>query len=372
MTLKLAQRVQFVVGATLSLALIDTGCRHQTLQAGIAQQRVDTLWYATSRQRRDNRLAYRLSDSIEYGFYRLASRANVDIMRDGIDMRVIDSARVSEANFLAAIAAPSKDSNGVVVLSVHGYATNHSKAIRDAGEAYLRSGTNARWVAFSWPSSGRGMNLMQPGRFFYTSAYRGDSIAAVRSKPAFARLLLKLHGAVGGSRLVVVTHSLGAQLATESLTDDTPVRTQLLQHPLRAIGLFEPDLPARRFTEVTAQKLLPTTRRLTVYAASNDGMLRFSSLVNRGGRAGLLGKSSQAIDGVEIVDVTSGESSEDWFRRRLGTHHAMKKETGALHDFFDIVVAGRKPMCRITNGTAELRADKLWRLLPARARSSSC
>lgn len=358
--------------ATLTLSLIGTGCRHHPSQAGVAPQRIDTLWYATSRQRNNNRLAYKLSDSLGFGFYRLVSRANVDIMRDGIDMRIIDSARVTETNFLAAIAAPSNDSGGVVVLSVHGYATNHSKAIRDAGEAYLRSGTGARWVAFSWPSSGHGMNLMQPGRFFLTSAYRGDSVAAVKSRPAFAQLLLKMHTAVGGSRLAVVTHSLGAQLATESLAGDSLVRMQLLQDPLRAVGLFEPDLPARRFAEYTAQQLRPTARRLALYAASNDGMLRFSRMVNRGARAGLLGESSPAIDGIETIDVTRGESSEDWFRRRLGTHHAMKKETGALRDFFDIVVAGRKPMCRITNGTAELRADNLWRLLPARTRSSSC
>jgi len=357
----------------LSLALIGSGChQHHTSQAGVAQQRIDTLWYATSRQRSNNRLGYRVSDSTEYGFYRLASRANVDIMRDGIDMRVIDSARVSEATFLAEVAAPSNDSTGVVVLQVHGYATDHHKAIGDAGEAFLRSGSSARWVAFSWPSRGRGMNLMQPGRFSFASAYRADSIAAFGNQAAFAQLLLKLHRAVGGSRLVLVAHSLGAQLATESLASDALVRTQLLQSPLRAIGLFEPDLSARRFAQHTAPKLRPVTRRFALYASTNDGMLRFSGMVNHGDRAGLLGESSQAIDGIEIVDVTNGQSSEDWFRNRLGTHHAMKRETGALSDFFDIVVAGKRPACRITNGTAELRADNLWHLLPARSRHSSC
>lgn len=369
--LKFAQRVR-IAAAAVSLALIGTGCQHHTSPAGVAQQRIDTLWYATSRQRSNNRLAHKLSDVLEYGFYRLKSRANVDVMHDGMDIRVIDSARVSEANFIAAIAAPSKDSNGVVVLQVHGYATNHRKAIGDAGEAFLRSGSSARGVAFSWPSSGRGMNLMQSGIFSLTSAYRGDSMAAVKSQPAFAQLLLKLHGAVGGSRLVVVTHSLGAQLATESMVNDSLVRKQLLQSPLRAIGLFEPDLSAQRFAQYTAPMLRPTTRRFALYASTNDGMLRFSSMVNRGGRAGLLVPASQAIDGVEIIDVTSGESAEDWFRGRLGTHHAMKRESSALRDFFDIVVAGRKPECRIANGTAELRADSLWHLLPARARNSSC
>ncbi|MEO7362557.1 MAG: alpha/beta fold hydrolase [Gemmatimonadaceae bacterium] len=370
--LKVAQRVRMVAAVTLSLAIFGTGCQHHASQAGIAQQRIDTLWYATSRQRSNNRLGYKLSDSIEYGFYRLASRANVDIMRDRIHMRVVDSAHVSETTFLAEVAAPSNDSNSVVVLQVHGYATDHRRAIDDASEAFLRSGSGARWVAFSWPSRGRGMNLMQPGRFSFTSAYHADSIAAVQSQTAFTQLLLKLHGAVGGSRLVVVAHSLGAQLATESLARDSTVRSLLLQNPLRAIGLFEPDVSAQRFAQYTVPKLRPVTRRFALYASTNDGMLRFSGIVNHGARAGLLGESTLAIDGVEIVDVTNAQSSEDWLRRRLGTHHAMKKETGALQDFFDIVVAGKKPTCRITNGTAALGADNLWHLLPARSRRSAC
>lgn len=280
-------------------------------------------------------------------------------------MRVIDSVRVTRASFLHAISAPSKDVSDVVVLSVHGYATSHTKAIRDAAEAYLRSGIKARWVAFSWPSSGHGMNLMQPGKAFMTGAYRADSAGAAKSRPAFAKLVLALHETVGGARLVVTTHSLGAQLATETLAGDTAVRAQLARNPLRAIGMFEPDVATKRFREYTVPRLRTISARLALYASRNDGMLRFSRLVNRGDRAGLLDDDDAGLDGVEIVDVTDAPTAEGWIRSRFGTHHAMKKETSALHDFFDVVVAQRPVNDRIVRGTATLSASGIWKLRSA-------
>ncbi len=374
----LPQRPRIVAIAALSLMLVISGCAHHPPQTGVAQQRTDTLWYATSRLRTNSRLGHQLADSIEYGYYRIASRSNVDVMRDKLHIRIFDSVRVTEATFLASVAAPSASASDVVILSVHGYATDHARAIRDAAEPFLRSGTTARWIAFSWPSDGHGVSLMPSAGFLITSAYRADSTAAVESRPLFAQLLVKLHATVGGSRLVVVAHSMGAQLATETLAGNAALRSRLLLDPLRAIGLFEPDVPSRRFTQYTVPLLRPITHRLALYASTNDGMLRFSSLVNRGDRAGLLSSLPQAIPGLEIVDITNGESSEDWFRRHFGTHHAMKKESGALRDFFDVVVAGRAPTCRVTNGTAHLRGDGVWQLLPARAAntaesgSSSC
>ena len=366
-----AQNTAAVVVALL-LLLSASGCHHRAVPTSVAPQRVDTLWYATVRKRSGARLTYQLADSLEYGFYRMTSRPNVDVMRNRLHLRMIDSGRVTREDFLAAMSAPSPDANGAVILSVHGYAVSHSLAMRAAGEAFLRSGTGARWVVFSWPSSGRRMSLLQPSPYILTNAYHKDSIAADKSSPAFAALLLDLHTQLGGQRLVLVTHSMGAQLTTELMTRDSVVRARLLASPLRAIGLFAPDLPWNRFAEHTVPLLRGVTSRLALYASTNDRMLYFSRWVNRSDRAGLLGKTPRVMDGLETIDVTRGESSEDWLWRHFGAHHAMKRESSALRDFFDIVAAGRMPVCRITNGTAELRADSLWHLLPARARNSLC
>ncbi|MEO7998410.1 MAG: alpha/beta hydrolase, partial [Gemmatimonadaceae bacterium] len=141
---------------------------------------------------------------------------------------------------------------------------------------------------------------------------------------------------------------------------------------LRAIGLFEPDVATRRFHEYTAPKLRGLTSRLALYASENDRMLEFSRVINNSDRAGLIEKASTAADGVETIDVTDGVSSEDWFRRRFGTHHAMKRETSALHDFFDIVVAHKPASCRALMGTAQLASDGTWQLLPNVANNARC
>jgi esterase/lipase superfamily enzyme len=356
----------------MAIGLAVSACHHAPSGNAIAAARIDTLWYATSRERDDNRLGYRQSDSLEFGYYLLTSRRAVDVMRDGLDLRIVDSMRLAESAFLAAIASPSSDSGRYAVLSVHGYATNHSKAVRDAGESFIRSGIRQKWIVYSWPSNGRGMLLLQPSRFFLANAYRADSVAAVKAKPPFARLLQSLHTAVGGSHLVVTTHSLGAQIAADVLTSDSATRATLRNDPLRAVGFFEPDISLQRFRERIAPHIDDASRRTALYASRNDGMLRFSRLVNNAPRAGLLDLSSTGIDNVETIDVTGGETAEDWFRRRFGTHHAMKKESGALRDFFDIVVAGARPNCRIKRGTGELRAPAIWTLTPARSNSVGC
>ncbi|MEO7362358.1 MAG: alpha/beta hydrolase [Gemmatimonadaceae bacterium] len=359
--------------ALIALTLPGGGCHLSSPSVSAPSARVDTLWYATSRLRQSERLAFRFADSLEFGYYRISSKTKADLMRGGLDMRVIDSTVVTRAEFLQSVSAPSKDSNDVVVLSVHGYATSHTKAIRDAGEQYLRSRTKGRWVAFSWPSNGHGLNLLtQPGHMFMTGAYRADSAVAVKSKPAFAGLLLALHNAVGGQRLVLTAHSLGAQLAAETLAGDSTVRSALARDPVRAIGFFEPDIATQRFDSYIVPQIRALTKRLVLYASRNDNMLRFSTWVNRNDRAGLLPSDSLPVAGVEMIDVTNGITSEDWIRRHFGTHHAMKRETSALRDFFDIVVARKPANCRVKAGSAEASADGVWTLLPKLGDLSRC
>lgn len=353
------------------LALLVAACHPLPPQTAAGGIRIDTLWYATARQRASNRLSYALADSLEFGFYRVASRTHIDAMRADLGIRVIDSSRVSRTAFFAAVSAPSSDSADLVVVSVHGYATKHGKSIMDAAEALVRSGTRARWVAFSWPSTGRGIKWPEHGRLI-AGAYRDDSIAAVQSRPAFARLVSLLRNAVGGNRMAITSHSLGAQIVAETLTADSLVRRQLVSDPLRAVGFFEPDISAKRFAEHTVSLLRDVSRRVALYASANDNVLRLSRVLNGGERAGLVQSPALLASGLETVDVTDGISSESLFDRWFGTHHGMRRESSALHDFFDVVVAGQSPSCRLQRGTAQLLADSTWKLLPERSNNTRC
>ena len=357
--------------SALVLACAGAGCRVAPRPTDMRPIQIDTLWYATARQRDGNRLVYAFADSLEYGFYRVATRANIDAMRAGLHLRVIDSGRLSSTAFLAAVAAPSPDTNNVVVLSVHGYKTNHNKAIRDAAESYRRSGSHARWVVFSWPSTGRAVNWTQAGGFV-TGAYREDSVAAAKSRPAFVRLASALHATLGGQRLVVVTHSMGAQIVSEALAGDSALHGRLTANPLRAIGFFEPDVPADRFANYSMPRIKPVASRIALYASRNDLMLQISRVVNRSERAGLVRGPPVVADRLETIDATNGLSSESFIRRSFGTHHAMRRESGALRDFFDIVVSGAPAECRVLRGSAAQRSDSSWRLVPFRGTVGVC
>lgn len=347
------------------------GCRAPSTGLDMSSMQVDTVWYAAARKRESNRLGFALADSLEYGYYRVATRRGIDATRDALDMRIIDSTRVPGQEFLSAIAAPSADSNGVVVLAVHGFKTTHNKSIRDAAESYRRSGTKARWIAFSWPSTGRGVSWFVPDGFI-TGAYRADSTAAAKSRPAFAGLARAIHEAVGGKRLVIASHSLGGQIVSESLAHDEALHARLTADPIRALGLFEPDVPADRFVDDNMPRLRPLASRIALYASRNDLILRMSRLVNRSERAGLIEVAPVVTDKLETIDATSGISSENFLRRSFGTHHGMRRESGALRDFFEIVVPGLPPECRTIRGRANQIGESSWRLIATHGSNDSC
>lgn len=337
----------------------------------MSSMQTDTVWYAAARKRESNKLGFALADSMEYGFYRVATRRGIDAAREGLDMRIIDSVRMSGREFFTAVAAPSADSNNAVVLAVHGFKTTHNKSIRDAAESYRRSGTKARWIAFSWPSTGRGVSWFVPDGFI-TGAYRADSTAAAKSRPAFSQLASAMHAAVGGKRLVIASHSLGGQIVSESLAHDDALYARLAADPIRALGFFEPDVPAERFVETNMPRLTPLASRIALYASSNDLILRMSRVVNRSERAGFIETSPVVADKLETVDATSGLSSENFFRRSFGTHHGMRRESGALRDFFEIVVAGLPAECRTIRGRANQIGESSWRLIATHGSTESC
>lgn len=362
-------RARLLLLPLLAISCANAGRRRAQPPFDVSAMQVDTLWYATARQRDADRLVYGFADSLEYGFYRVATVANIDPMRGDLDVQVIDSGRLNTAAFLAALATPSRDSNNVVVLAVHGYKTNHNEAIRYAAEAARRSGSNARWVAFSWPSTGRAVSWTRAGGIL-TGEYRKDSLAAFQSRPTFVRLANSLHETIGGPRLVVVTHSMGAQIVSEALASDSAIRSRLYANPLRALGFFAPDVPADRFADSLVPRLRPVASRIAMYGSRDDLMLQISRLVNRSQRAGLLGKSPVVTDRLETLDVTNAISAETFWRRSFGAHHGMRRESGALRDFFQIVVSGASPNCRTLRGSALQRSDSSWRLLPYRGTST--
>jgi hypothetical protein len=155
---------------------------------------------------------------------------------------------------------------------------------------------------------------------------------------------------------------MGTRIALAAVIGDTALRQRLESRPLRALGVFSPDIGAARFRADFAPLLPLSARRVALYGASNDYLLGMATLVNRERRASGITARGAALASIELVDVTRGVRAEPALLTLLGPRHAVRWASAALADFFGIVVAGAPGDCRVAAGTAVARGDGRWRL----------
>ena len=102
-------------------------------------------------------------------------------------------------------------------------------------------------------------------------------------------------------------------MPTETIDDRRPKDTP--QQPLfDQVALAAPDINAKEFVERTGERLLPFSRRFTVYASTQDKALRLSRAVNGFEPLGFLndysrfGAKKRLFDLVDVSQLTTG-----WF-----------------------------------------------------------
>ncbi len=259
----------------------------------------DTVWYVSARARDAGRDTRRLADSLEYGMVVSRVRSNGDPLTHSVNTIAVDSVRLSARAFTAAIRARVRGSVGdsLAVLMVHGFGTSLHEAWDYATQAHVRSRSQATWVVFCWPSNGSGVVWRRPDQIL-TRAYREDSAAAFASRASFSSATQELLAAIGGAHLLVVSHSMGAQLVGETIATDRELRAALAADPLRALAFFAPDVNAAHFNDVVLPAVAPFARRVVVYVASDDRMLALSRAINSSERAGLGHGTPRQISGV--------------------------------------------------------------------------
>ncbi|QJR34710.1 alpha/beta hydrolase [Gemmatimonas groenlandica] len=327
----------------------------------------DTVWYISARAREAGRDTRRFADSLAYGLAIHTYRRAADVLEDGLDIAVADSVMLTRSEFVRGIRdATGRDAtDDFAVLFVHGYGTSQRECWRYAAEARIRSRSPVPWVAFCWPSNGAGFE--RPTRnAILDRAYRSDSAVAVESQPALVRATEVMLDALPASRLMLVSHSLGAQLLVGALSDSTALRARLAREATRAIVFAAPDLDRDRFADSVVANLQPLTERLVLYVSGHDRMLALSRVRSGTPRAGERRDGPLRRGALETVDATEGLSAENRFAELFGTHHALRRASGILFDMIYVVGARRPPECREAFGTGTWSAEAGWVLTPIR------
>ncbi|MEQ1690466.1 MAG: alpha/beta hydrolase [Gemmatimonas sp.] len=337
------------------------------MPAQAASARADTIWYISTRARENGRVLRRLADSLEFGYVVSSVKSDGDVIVNALGLTFRDSVRLSRSAFIESLRERSggtSTADPVAILYVHGFGTWQHELFSHATQSSIRSRSPIPWVVFSWPSRGSGITWPRAGEVF-ARAYWEDSASAMASGPALAEGLHAVLDAVGGAHVLLVAHSLGAQVTSATLAGNDSLRQRLAADPLRAFAFFAPDVDAKRFRDTVVPAMLPLTHRLLLYASEHDRILQMSKALNKGDRAGLIRGSPPLpirLAGLETIDVTDGLASGGWMQRVFGSHHGLNRASAALFDLTQLVARKFPAACRATLGTASLLIGGEWRL----------
>ncbi len=319
----------------------------------------DTVFVASNRRRAATGFTRAVTDSLWFGVYvtRLVTSGPGPRALATMHVLRVDSAALTPDEWRARVTAAARDTSarGAVLVYVHGYSSSPATAVAQGGQVKARGAHEGPLVVFLWPTHDRFVALPTPSR-----AYTDDAEAAARSGGALATVLALVEASAPSQ--VLLAHSMGSRVALDAVIGDTAMHRQLAAHPLRAFGLFSPDVGAVRFDSTYAPHLRDIARRVALYGASSDYLLGAAAMVNRARRAGGRAVRGPAMPGIELVDISRGARAEPALLTMLGPRHAVRWASAALTDFFGIVVAGAPAACRDGFAVADPTAEGRWRL----------
>ena len=174
-----------------------------------------------------------------------------------------------------------------VVLFIHGFNYSFDESLEIALRIVERANFPATAVAYSWPSQGR---VSAYGLDYDMSEWTVDHLTGFIRDVAAAM--------PEGSRLHIVTHSMGTRAALLALA-----RLELPEQRLGQLILIAPDVDSRIFPELVLHAG-PFQRR-TLYVSKHDLALRASALLHSGTRrAGDATQQYVVVKDVDTVDMS--------------------------------------------------------------------
>lgn len=197
-----------------------------------------------------------------------------------------------------------------LLLFIHGYSATFRDAARRTAQMAYDMNYQGPSMFFSWPAGA------ETESFEEKANYLKDLRRAEESDEDLITVLQGISRYSGAQRIHLVAHSMGNFVLTEALKtidDRRPSGTQ--QSPLfDQVALAAPDINAKEFVERTGERLLPFSRRFTVYASSQDKALRLSKLVNGFEPLGFLNEYSRIGAKKRLFDlVDASQLTTRWF-----------------------------------------------------------
>jgi esterase/lipase superfamily enzyme len=178
---------------------------------------------------------------------------------------------------------------------VHGFNVQFEDAARRTAQMAYDLKYQGAPVFFSWPAN---------DKFLLT--YSQDETNVSWAAPHLKRFLLEVARNSDAKAINVIAHSMGNRALTAALRE---IELELRDEArlFNQVVLAAPDIDADDFRQNIAPFIQKTSRRITLYASSNDQALAASQLVHRYPRAGDSGQVLVVVPGIETIDVSAIE-----------------------------------------------------------------
>lgn len=194
---------------------------------------------------------------------------------------------LTEAAMLAKLRRAFSATGGTGVLYVHGFNNVAADSVFRVAQLSHDLSLEGVKVTFGWPSAGSPLGY----------AYDRDS--ALFSRDALADTIALMERA-GADRLVLLAHSMGAQLTMEALrTLALQGRAQAIRN-LEGVVLIAPDIDVDVF-RAQAEAIRPLPQPFLIFTSQRDRALRLSARLS--GASNRLG-TLQDLEPVEDLSVT--------------------------------------------------------------------
>ena len=202
----------------------------------------------------------------------------------------------SKENTFALVDQILQEENAIL-LYIHGFNTSMEKAALRSGQMTFDLKWNGPSFFFSWPSQANGL------------LYTVDQTMAERSERALIEVLTELTAREEAERIVVIAHSMGTHVLTQSLLRFHAANPEAARR-LTSIVLAAPDIDADIFINdiVPVFEDMPQTQ-VSLYASSNDIALQASHAVNGFARIGDTEFGDDDLSPVSMIDASEAESN---------------------------------------------------------------
>jgi esterase/lipase superfamily enzyme len=201
--------------------------------------------------------------------------------------------RTTVARALAAAGSAGDE----VVVTVHGFNNTMGEGVFRAAQMIRDFEIEGPTFHYAWPSRGAPL------------AYAADRDAALLARDGLKRMLDDIRDA-GAPGIVIVAHSMGAQVTMEVLRQMALSGNRATRSRVRGVVLLSPDIDPGVFrSQAEAIGRLP--KPFVIFTSRNDAALRLSARLT--GHPNRLGNISSIADAagldVTVIDLTSAEDA---------------------------------------------------------------